>query len=283
MNIKNYKNLLDNPDIANYTDYRLYFKDFIEYKRSTSKGFSIRQFCRRAGLSTDNYLLRIIRNERNLGPILTEKFIHILALKNLQAEYFRALVYKELAKKYEDKERYLGLIESIRKKFKKKANIVDNSCFRHWYIGAIWELASCGNGFILTPKSARDALKKRVSVQQAKETIEFLMSESYLVKKNGRLIQSDSPITSTDGISDVIVKINHKETLNFAIDSIALPVEERGFYGLTIAINKKRFSTLKEKLKKFIFDIQTEFRSDPDADTVYRINAHCFPMASTKD
>ncbi len=265
-------------DITNYTDYRSFLSDYIAVKKAESRSFTIRKFCMRAGISTDNYLLRVLRKQRNLGHRTTERFIATLPLKGVDAQYFRTLVYLDSAKSTDEKNRYLSEVESFRRKRKKTVSgIIDNSAMRHWYTIAVWELASCYQ-FKLTPQSTVNALKKKISLSQAQEAIQFLKDKGYLVQKNGRLEQMGSPILSTDGVADAIVRINHKQTVEAALKAIDLPLNERGFYGLTLAINQKRLPELKQRLKKCIEEIQSEFCLDPHADTVYRINTHCFPL-----
>lgn len=95
-----------NPRIIyEYTDYRLYLKEYMESKKSENKSFSYRNFTLRAGLTTSNYVQKVINNERSLGPKTTEQFIKGLGLKKKEAEYFRKLL--NLIKVIQSKEKHL--------------------------------------------------------------------------------------------------------------------------------------------------------------------------------
>ena len=265
------------PNVWEYTNYQDYLRDYLAHKRSTTRGFSVRQFCLKANISTENYLLKVIRGEKKLGPKLTESFIAAIPLKAFEAQYFRALVSLRLAKHPHEKENVLSKIEVLRRKSKRPQPVMDHSILRHWYLAAIWELASCV-GIEINPQSIVNSLRKKISLQQAKESIEYLQQKGYLIEKKGKLIQSDIPVISSDGKLNYLLKTNHKETLALAIPAVDLPLDERGFYGLTMAIDKKKIPEIKSKIKFFMDQLQAELALDPKANTVVRINSHVYPL-----
>lgn len=266
-------------DVFDYSDYRTYLSDFIELKRSSSPGFSVRQLSVKAGISTDNYLLRVLRGQRNLGIRLAERFVRPLGLSGAEAHYFMTLVQAESAKTLHERTRCLTELSRLRRRRRKHQTITDNSLFRHWYIGAILELASCKD-FVLTPKSASAAFNRRVSFQQAKEAIDFLVARKYLEERDGKLVPSPVHTASSDEISDLIVALNHRQNIEASVSALELPVAERGFYGLTLAVSRDRLPLIKEKLKKTVRELQEEFAFDPEADVVYRMNLNVFPVAN---
>ena len=266
---------------TNYTSYRAFLADYLTQMRATSRVFTVRRFCQKAGISTNNYLLRILRGQRNLGPKLIDRFIKVVGLRNDEAKYFRAMVALESQTNFEEQANVQKQMDLIRRKLNRPPLVTDNSLLRHWYLLAIWELASC-KGFVLTPKSAVKALGHRISVQEAKEAIEFLFDRGYVIEKDGRLIQAEKQIASTDEIPNALVNFNHKETLKQAIEALNLPVGERGFYSLTLAIDQRRLPELKERIKKFQAELHAEFCLDEGADRVYLITGNCFPVAKAE-
>lgn len=270
------------PQVTDYTDYRQYLQAFLDAKRATHKSFTARQFCLKAKVSTDDYLLRILRGKRNLGAQASEQFIQALGLKNTEAQYFRSLVLiSSPVTSTQTKDLHLAEIEKTRRKLGKSNTLTDNSLYRRWYVIAILELASC-KGVKLTAQHAAQVLRPKISVQEAKEAIDLLLSKSLLIEKNGRYIPTPVSLRSTSGQSDDFVRLNHKETVQAALTAIDLPLEKRGFFGLTIAIDPAKLPQLKSKLKSLIEEIQQDQANDPEAKEVYRIQAHCFPMTESK-
>lgn len=268
-------------DVFDYADYRAYLADVLAWKRATVRGFSVRQFSLKAGLSTENYLLRVLRKKRNLGPKVTERFAAALALDGPSARYFAALTRVEGSKTTSERATALGELERARRRRRRFAPITDNAILRHWHTAAILELGSCRE-FQLAPRSAARALRHKISVQQAKEAIAFLLERGYLREKDGRLAATDEPIVSTNGVADPLVRLNHRETIGAALEAIDQPLADRGFFGLTIACSRARLPEIKARLKTFVDGLHAELALDPGSDTVYRINAHCFPLARTQ-
>ncbi len=273
-------NTFSKPLVWDFSDYQDYLQAYLAYKRSGKSPFSVRQFCLSAGISTENYLLKIIRGERNLGQKLTEAFIRALKLSRAEAQYFRVLTQVRLVKAIDQKEVLLNQLELLRRKAKRPPPVLDNSMLRHWYLPVIWELASCKH-FIFNPHNIAEALQNKISVQEIKEAIEYLVRKNYLVETPEGHVQGETPVFTTNGKSDPILKLHHKESVSAAIPAIDLPIEERGFFGLTIAIDKSKVPELKARLKKFLDQVQADLACDPNANAVYRINAHCFPLAVT--
>lgn len=267
------------PRIWEYSDYRLYLSDFIAHKRAAHAGFTVRKFCLSARISTQNYVLKVIRGEKNLGPKLSEQFITALGLQNAEAEYFRELAKLGFTRNLEDKNASLGKLSALRRRFARSAPVVDHSVLRHWYLVAIWELASCADADMSPPKVAQ-ALRFKVSQQEIKEAIEYLSSRGYLIERNGRLVQSDVPILFKSGKTDEWIRLNHRETVGLAVQAVDWPIEERGFFGLTIAVTQTRLPELKTRISAFMGELQKDFALDPSADTVYRVNSHAYPLAS---
>lgn len=264
--------------IFHYTDYREYLRDFIAVKKQTSRGFSIRQLCLNAGISTENYILRVIRAQRNLGPRNAERLLEALRLENTERQYFHLLMQKENARTVESKMKYFERIQSIQRRRKVENRTIDNSILRDWHTMVILELARCLN-FSFEPANISRSLNKNVSPFQISESIDFLVNKGYLSKKNGKWKVNEFSIGTTDGTLDLLVQLNHRANLLMAADALDWPLSKRGNWGLTLAMQKKRIPELKSRLRKAMEEISNEFANDPQSDSVFRIGAYCFAQA----
>ncbi len=271
--------------VFDYTDYREYLRDYLEWKRSSKKGFTVRQFCLKAKINTDNYLLRVLRRQRNLGPKMTGRFAKALALNPQESRYFHIMTEYQNSTQPSEKTQFYRQMETLLKARKQSMSpVVDNSIFTHWYIAAIWELASCKNAD-LSPKGIAKALQGKISVQQAKESLEFLAQRNLLIREDSskRYVQKPIYLTTTEGIRDSVIQLNHRETLKMAEESLNLPLAERGFYGLTIALPSSQIPELKAKLSEWVNQLRTEYANQDQADRVYRVGLHCYPLAKTEE
>ncbi|HEX5035669.1 MAG TPA: TIGR02147 family protein [bacterium] len=101
-------------DLFDYTDYRLYLRDWLEDSKGR-KGFSQRRFSLRAGLGSPSYLKMVIEGERNLGVAALKGFIFALKLTGEERLYFRSLVLWNQAEDDVERARFAGRLDLLRK------------------------------------------------------------------------------------------------------------------------------------------------------------------------
>ena len=80
------------PEIARYSCYRAFLKDFFTYKKSLRSGFSYRQFSLLVGLRSPNYLQLVIQGKRNLTETTGRRLAEALKLSAKEVNYFEALI-----------------------------------------------------------------------------------------------------------------------------------------------------------------------------------------------
>ena len=87
---------LERPKLSAYTDFRVYLRDYYNYKRRLTKKdfrpYSYGTFAAAADIKSPNYLKLIIDGERNLSSDMTRKFARALGLAKEEADEFHALV-----------------------------------------------------------------------------------------------------------------------------------------------------------------------------------------------
>lgn len=263
--------------IYEFTDYRLYLKEFMQSKKNENKSFSYRNFTLRAGLTTSNYVQKVISNERSLGPKTTEQFIKGLGLKKKEAEYFRKIVELDKSNTIERKASIISDLARLKKSGSPLKMTEENEFYNHWLNGAIYELAACID---FEPDSSflYKKLKKRVGLSEIQTCLNFLLKNNYLKIENGKAIQVKDAITSTQFINNAHLRMNHLKMTEFAINAISMPIEERTFQGVLLSIDKKRMPEIKNKIKEFTEEILKEFSEDCNANTLYRFNLQAFPL-----
>ena len=74
------KQKLVEPDILQYTNYRVFLRDYYEYKKKTSTAFSLRFFAEKAGLSSHAHLKLAIDGKRNIISAFIEPAPYGIAL-----------------------------------------------------------------------------------------------------------------------------------------------------------------------------------------------------------
>ena len=79
------------PDIFAYDDYRAFLRDFYASKKGQKRGFSLRAFSRKAGLTSSNYLKLVMDGDRNLSASMAERFADACGLREREQAYPRTL------------------------------------------------------------------------------------------------------------------------------------------------------------------------------------------------
>ena len=89
---------LKEPDILQYTNYRVFLRDYYDFKKKTSPAFSLRFFANKAGLSSHAHLKLAIDGKRNITKNTVVKLITGIQLDTKRAENFECLVFFNQAK-----------------------------------------------------------------------------------------------------------------------------------------------------------------------------------------
>ena len=237
----------------------------------------MRQFCQRIGLSTHNYVQRIVSGQRNLTVALAERFIPVLGLRGADATYFRALVALTHARSDNERDHYLRLTSQMRTK-NQVVPRVDNTLLRQWYLSVIWEMAACRD-ITMTPPAVAQALGGKITPSMAADALDFLVRGGYLeALQDGRFRKLAVPIHTSDGRPDPFVRLNHSQMLDAAKASLALPIDRRIFYGMALAVKSQRLPEIQQKLRTFFISLSEDIDADDEPDTVYRFGLHCFPL-----
>ena len=104
----------ENIDIYNFFDYREYLQAVYNWKKGHEKGFSHRSFSREAGITSPNYLQRVISGGRTLSNEYCQKFCVVLRLQKNEALYFSTLVQFNNETDAGKKEQLLRTLLSLR-------------------------------------------------------------------------------------------------------------------------------------------------------------------------
>ena len=255
---------INSISVYNYLDYREFLRDLFSWKRSHQKGYSMRQFCLRLGLSTDNYFNRILTGQKNLGRSTAERLMDYLQFDSTQRHYFGLLLTFDQANDLETKCNSLEAIKTLQKKKKVHSIAVDNSIFRDWHTMVLLELSRCKGFEKAGIEDLRRSLRKRVSAAEVQEALRYLEERKYLTRNSQGLLEySAHRISSTEGVSEVFLRLNHRENLLHAVEALDEPLDQRGNWGFTLAVDKRRIPALKARLKEVMMEILEEFDVSP--------------------
>jgi len=267
------------PDILQYTNYRVFLRDYYEYKKKTSVAFSLRYFAEKAGLSSHAHLKLVIDGKRNITKNTVMKLIGGLGLSEQNAAYFENLVFFNQAKTEKEKQFYYALLlkTSPRSKLHKLEN-AQLRIFKEWYHSVILEMVTLKN-FNAAPEWVARHLTGGVTPAQAADSLKLLSDLGLLLKTANGYRQQNKLLTTDDEVQDMMVKIYHQQMLKLTEETIFdIPADQRDVSTITFGIQRKDFPALKKHLqlmRKELLDFSVDAG---DAEDVVQVNIQLLPL-----
>ncbi len=168
--------------IYNYTDYRIFLRDYYSNQKKIDKNFSHRFVALHVGASSSGWFSDIINARINLTQVYMVKLCKLLKFKQRESDYFELLVNYGQAESLEQKNRYLLKIFTYKEV---KFSLIHREHFEFytkWYITAIRELLffyNFSDDFVTLSKQ----LDPRIKPVEARTAIEILQT-CELIQKN---------------------------------------------------------------------------------------------------
>jgi uncharacterized protein (TIGR02147 family) len=267
--------------IFEYTDYRLYLRDIFDEKKRQNPAFSHRALARKLGLATSNYVMLIMQGKRNLNADLRFKMSEVFRHNQKETEYFEEMVNFAHAKTDAEKNLHLTRMISMRKLLKIK--VLDDSQYEYvstWYNPVIRELVTQGvwsGDYEVLAKSVRPS----ITAAQAKKSVELLKNCGLITLQNGRYVQSSPIVSFKKSVVSVAITNFHREMCKRALEALDCDDREsRDMTGCTLHISKKTYDLVRQELTKCRSRLLELAQEDVDAEKVYHLNLHLFPVSS---
>jgi uncharacterized protein (TIGR02147 family) len=263
-----------------YDDFRKFLSDFYEDQKRRFPHFSYRYFCRKAGLKSPSHVVEIMNGRRKLTSKMMGSFIKGLGLTESDARYFTTLVQFNQSKNSTEKQQLLLQMRGMKRKVRQALISTDYyEYYSKWYNVIIRELACLidwDDDYHLLAKSVIPPIRKI----EARESITFLTDKGFLRKANGRYIQTEPAITSGSEVCSLGIRNYNRfmaERAQKALDDF--PTCERDIQSLTVGISEGTFRMIKQEMQEFFCRVVRLADDDKNADRVYNLNVHLFPMS----
>lgn len=271
-------------NVFEHLDYRALLRALFEHKKRTEYGFSHRALSRRAGLTSSNFLVLVMKGERNVSSELAERLAAALGLAKREAEYFVELVAFNQAKTPAERTRCyerLSRFKGHREIYKLAAQ--QEAYHSAWYIPAIRELAA-RDDFSSDPAWIARTLQPRITTAQAKRALEVLEKLELLKRdKKGRLHQSAPIVTTGVGPLAHHVVEYHRAMLASASRAIdEVPRDEREISTLTLCVSHDVLLKLKERIREFRRELLHVAEQEGAPERVVQLNFQLFPLSKKK-
>ncbi len=268
------------PDIRGYSDYRVFLKDFFDQKKKENSNYSHRVFIRKAQMSSPSHLKMVIDGKRNLTGKTVKKYISAIGLKKKEATFFSLLVNYNQEQCHEEK---IALFQQImQEKRKKGLSDIEEAQYdflSKWHYVAIYCLLDLKE-FKNDPLWISNKIKKKVSSQNIEKAISELKRLGLIkINSEGKLVQSNGPLDTSDEVQNLAFKTYHKNMSELAIHSLENEdSKNREFNGVTIPIDTKNMAKIKEMIRSFRKELNEVASNMEEPNEVYQMNIQFFPL-----
>lgn len=273
------------PDLFAYLDYREYLKDYFEGKKSALDSWSYQSFAEQLGFKAKDFLYRVIKGGKNLSQSSILKMSQGLGLNSIQTQYFDTLVKCNQSRDISERNLYFNLLNTIKTQGRtthpaQRLRQDQFQFYSKWYHSVIRSIVEMA-GFTGDFKRLAAALSPRITAREA-ETSVHLLEKLGLIGKDGNGVYQATQKTLTTGknTSSILIPAYHKATIELSAAALEnVPVEERDMSNLTLGISERTFKHFTEKLRQFRREILEQAEKDEEADRVYHLNLHLYPLS----
>ena len=262
--------------IVDYTDFRLYMRDFYEERKRCS-AFSWREFSKLAGFSSPSYMKVVCDGKSKLSRIGVERTGAAMGLSGFEMDYFRAMVVFGQAeteeKKVEAYEKMLAMAKSY------KVRVLEGDLFEYyesWRNPVLRELAPIMP--VATPGEMAKMCYPEVSALEVRESLDFLTKSGLLKKVDGNFVQSETSLRGTTDATRLAMRGMHRIMSKLATPALELPKEIRNFSGVTMGLSRESFHKIECVLNECRRQIVAIAAEEKNIEQVYRLNLQLFPL-----
>lgn len=271
-------------NIYNYTNYRLFLKEYYE-ERKALEGYTYRDFSKETGMNSSSWLMHLIRGTKNLSEDTTARIAKALHFNRHETEYFDLIVRFTQSEQSEAKNFFFNKIIDLKKKLKIiRINEEQYEYYTKWYYPVIRSLVSkvdWNNDYGVLAKK----LLPPITQSEAKKSVALLEKLGFIEKDaEGKWAQKNDVISTGDEVMSLNIVNYHKQVTRLAENAFDRSSKElRDISSLTMGINRDDVSAIKAKIQQFRKEIMEIARASDNADRVYQLNFHFFPVSKSEE
>ncbi len=272
------------PDVCSYIDYREYLRDWLRQAKERNPAYSFQLLADRAGFKSRSFLKLVIDGKKNISAESINKLNRVLELEGESLSYFRDLVMFTQANSNDLRGYYFKRLCALRQHNAAKAIERNRDEFySQWYHNTVRELVTLVD---FQEDYARLAamLEPRITAQEARRSIDLLLSLGFIRKEGGRYIQTEPVITTGDQVSSRAVGyFHHQNSLLIRKSLERFDGYERDITSLVMSLSPECFREVRSEIARFRKKLIELVSGDKNQTRVYHVNFQVFPTTKKQD
>lgn len=270
------------PQVFDYLNANQFLQDVYTYLKTHSPKndkFTFESWAAQMDVKSRSHLRFVVLGKRGISPELTQKLSDFLKLNSTERTYFSLLILYTQTRQKEQKA-ILGrqLTQLLRKEQSHTEVPATASILADPSALAVRNSLS----FTDIPKTSEDLQKLfGFSTKTLLDILERLEQEKLIVREGADWKATHSDVKVSDKTLGETLAY-HKQTLLMAIKAQSLPVHERHFRSIGIALSQEEYKTYLEHLDQFIKTVFSNFNGESlHQKRLYQINFNLFPWTQT--
>jgi len=269
---------MDSNDIFHCADHRDFLRRYLE-GRKPSQG--VRALARKAGIKSPGQLTLIVQGDRRLTARSADLLAKALALKGRRRALLLAFARldsgKSEAEKSAAREEIIRL-KSFREEFQLSAK--QYSFLAVWYYPVIYAMLENAPG-VVDPAAFAARLGRGVSASQVDAALADLSALGLITGDDaGAWCTTQASLTTPQDVQDLAAAKYHRNVLGLAEQALSLPLTEREFGGITMALPRRLLPHVKERmraLRRELNELAAQVATPAD---IYQLNLQLFPVTN---
>lgn len=269
-------------NLFDYLDYRLFLKDWYRKSKEMRRGFSFRNFSKKAGFGSPNFLKRVMEGTRNLSEESVLKCGKGLSLNKQEQEFFRNLVFFNQASSLEEKDRHYRLLVRSRKLSQLKPIQKDQyEYYSSWHHAVIRELIALPD-FDGSAENLTKRLKAPMTVAQIEHSIQLMERLGFIEKiGEGRWRPTSTLVTSGPEAASLVMRNYHDGLLEMIRQQMGkVEAQERDISALTLGVRRERIPEIKRKIQEFRIEILKMVAEETEVQEVVMLTIQFLPVTN---
>lgn len=274
-----------NPNIFQYTNYRLFIKDWIENKKRQNSKYSYRYYSAKSGFSSSNFLSLVVKAKRNLTSTSIGKISKGFGLKKQERSFFEDLVFMNQASSHEEKDHYYQRMLNC-KSFSeyKLLEKYQYDYFSNWYNPVIREMID----FIPQPldfEMIAASIQPPVSKKQVVDSIRLLLELGLIEEfEKGKFRKKEAVLTTGGEVRALQVTNFHKQMTKVADGALdRFSSTQRDITGIVLSMNSRKMPLIKKKIEAFRNELADMAANDTEENIVFYIQIRAFPLTKEQE
>ena len=266
-------------DIYQYTEYRVYLRDWFEQSKVHSPHISYRYLARRTGVDA-GYLAHVFQGNKHLSDAAVERFGELLGLGAKEQRYFAEMVRFNKARRDDEIRERFEKLTLLRESGVRVLNQQEYRYWMHWYVPAV-RLTLLNDDFTGDYAALARRMTPAITERQATEAVELLMDLGLVRhREDGVYEVQDTHLSTGDIWASAAIREFQAKTLDLARESLRLhPPAVREIATLTLAIPQDEIATLQEMMRDFRSRVAKWAIGLEKSDCVMQFDLACFPLS----